>query len=191
MEPEKDAKTRILECSRDLFSTHTFAGVSLKDIAQAAGVSPPLIIKHFINKEQLFEQTLDFTPSATALFSGPFQQLGETSIRETLTAPVTASYSMIRTISITDGSEGSLSAIGKRIKEDILQVLSTRIQREAPHPYPSPELRAQAAVSLLTGVSLMGRVGDADFRRFPSEQLVAYYSEILQSIIDGSAAPPQ
>ncbi|WJZ02315.1 TetR/AcrR family transcriptional regulator [Corynebacterium freiburgense] len=191
MDAAQDAKTRILECSRDLFSTHTFAGVSLKDIAQAADVSPPLIIKHFINKENLFEKTLDFTPSAAALFSGPFHSLGETSIRETLTAPVTASYSMIRTLSITDGSEGSLSAIGKRIKEDILQSLTKRIQREAPFPFPSPELRAQAAVSLLTGVSLMRRVGDTEFTQFDSEQLVSYYSVLLQSIIDGSNEPPQ
>ncbi|MDO4685999.1 MAG: TetR family transcriptional regulator [Corynebacterium sp.] len=191
MDATLDAKTRILECSRDLFSTHTFAGVSLKDIAYSAGVSPSLIIKHFINKEHLFEKTLDFTPSAAALFSGPFQSLGETSIKETLTAPVTASYSMIRTLSITDGSEGSLSAIGKRIKEDILQVLTSRIREEAPFPHPSPELRAQAAVSLLTGVSLMRRVGDSEFAHFKPDDLVTYYSGLLQSIIDGSSEPPR
>ncbi|AKK02291.1 TetR/AcrR family transcriptional regulator [Corynebacterium epidermidicanis] len=187
--PPKDSKQRILDCSRTLFSERSFAQVSLKDIAEAAGVSAPLIIKHFQSKENLFEQTVDFTVSAQSLFKGPFEQLGITAATETLTAPTTASYSIIRTMTITDGSERSLNAIGARIKRDILNVLATRIEQEAPLPYPAPELRAQAAMALLTGLSLMRRVGDTEFEHYSQEELTTYYGGLVQRIIDGRPTP--
>ncbi|MEJ6012762.1 TetR/AcrR family transcriptional regulator [Corynebacterium sp. H127] len=183
--PPSDTKMRIMECSRKLFSEHTFAQVSLKDIASAAGVSAPLIIKHFQSKENLFELTVDFSASAAALFKGPFEQLGQTSIHETLTAPTTAHYSIIRTMTVTDGSEKSLSAIGERIKRDILSVLEKRIREEAPHAQPAPQLRAQAAMALLTGLSLMRRVGDTDFQEFPPADLADYYAGLVQKILNG------
>lgn len=183
--PPSDTKTRILECSRQLFSERTFAQVSLKEIAEAAGVSAPLIIKHFQSKENLFQQTVDFSTSAKALFKGSFEELGRTSIMETLSAPTTAPYSIIRTMTVTDGSDTSLSAIGETIKRDILSVLEKRIREEAPFPQPDPKLRAQAAMALLTGLSLMRRVGDTDFQEFPPDALASYYAELVQQILNG------
>ncbi|QMV86128.1 TetR/AcrR family transcriptional regulator [Corynebacterium hindlerae] len=183
--PPSDTKTRILEVSRQMFSERTFAQVSLKEIAEAAGVSAPLIIKHFQSKETLFEKTVDFSTSAKAMFKGPFDQLGKTSIAETLTAPTTAHYSIIRTMTVTDGSERHLGAIGERIKRDILEVLEARIRAEAPYPEPDPRLRAQAAMALLTGLSLMRRVGDTDFEQFSPADITGYYAELVQDIING------
>lgn len=183
--PPSETKTRILECSRELFSERTFAQVSLKEIAEAAGVSAPLIIKHFQSKENLFKQTVDFSTSAAALFKGPFEELGRTSIVETLSAPTTAHYSIIRTMTVTDGSDTSLSAIGEAVKRDILSVLEKRIRQEAPHAEPDPKLRAQAAMALLTGLSLMRRVGDIEFEGFPPDTLTDYYAELVQQILNG------
>ncbi|WP_018298074.1 TetR/AcrR family transcriptional regulator [Corynebacterium lubricantis] len=182
-----DARERILECSRELFSEQTFAQVSMKDIAEKAGVSVALIVKHFGSKESLFEATVDFTKSASALFSGPFDQLGKTAITETLMAPFNAPYSMARTISVASGAPDSMSAIGRRIKTDLFQVLTDRIRNESHVTTPSPELRAQSALSLLIGVSIMRRFGDTEFESFDTETLISYYSGILQGIIDGSA----
>lgn len=182
-------RTRILEISRELFSSRSFAEVSLSEIARAAGVSTTLIIKLFQSKDRLFEETVDFSVSARNLFSGPFEQLGRTSVEETLSAPFTAPYSMIRTISVTGGSAESLSAIGRKIKSDILTVLTRRIAEEAPHPHPSPELRAQSAVALLTGLSLMRRIGDTEFRSLDRDSLLEHYSGLVQDIITGSAVP--
>lgn len=180
-----DTRTRILECSRELFSRNSFSRVSLKDIANAAGVSAALVIKHFISKENLFEQTVDFSDSAAALFSGAFEDLGRTSITETLTAPDTSPHSTIRVLSVTDGGEGSLNAIGERVKSDLLTVLARRIATEAPHPLPSPELRAQSAMALLAGLSFMRRIGDTDFDSFTREELIDHYAAIVQNIVDG------
>ncbi|ATZ05735.1 TetR/AcrR family transcriptional regulator [Corynebacterium striatum] len=184
-EVKPSARERILECSRVLFSEHTFAQVSLKDIAEAAGVSVALVVKHFGNKDSLFEATVDFTASSAALFAGPFGELGRTAVIETLTAPHNAPYSMARTISVAAGAPESLNAIGKRIKSDLLQVLAQRIRDEAPHPSPSPELRAQSAVALLMGLSFMRRFGDTEFEAFHTDTLIEYYAPVLQEMLDG------
>src|SRR5699024_3644624 len=96
---------------------------------------------------------------------------------------------MIRTLSVTGGSVDSLSAIGRRISADILEVLTRRIAAEAPHPYPAPELRAQSAVALLTGLSFMRRVGDTEFTSFDLPELYRHYARLVQDILTGSEAP--
>ncbi len=184
-EQHSSARERILECSRQLFSERGYAQVSLKDIATSAGVSVALVVKHFANKDGLFEATVDFTASSRALFAGPFSTLGRTAVVETLTAPHTASYSMARTISVANGDEEVLGTIGARIRSDLLDVLAQRIRKEAPHDNPSPELRAQSALSLLMGLSFMRRFGDSEFKRFRTEALINYYAPLLQSILDG------
>ncbi len=183
-------RERILECSRILFSERTFAQVSLKDIAEAAGVSVALIVKHFGNKDALFEATVDFTASSAALFAGPYEELGRTAVIETLAAPENAPYSMARTISVAAGTTDNLNAIGKRIKSDLLQVLAGRIRDEAPHCSPSPELRAQSALALLMGLSFMRRFGDTEFEAFATDTLIEYYAPLVQSIVDGEPRSP-
>ncbi|WP_018019615.1 TetR/AcrR family transcriptional regulator [Corynebacterium ciconiae] len=187
--PHPDARTRIVAVAREMFAESSFAAVSLKEIARVAEVSPALIVKHFHTKENLFAATLDFSESARALFAGPFERLGATAIEETLTAPWAAPYSIVRALTVADGSQASVQAIGERIQSDILRVLTSRIAQEAPHPYPAPRLRAQAAMSLLTGLSMMRRCGDVEFSSFPREQLVAFYATELQSLIDGHPQP--
>lgn len=188
---EKAASTRerILECSRELFSEQSFSQVSMKDIAEKADVSVALIVKHFHNKEGLFEATVDFTASSAALFAGPFSELGRTAVVETLTAPHNAPYSMARTISVASGDYQTLGAIGKRIKSDLLDVLASRIRAESGNHSPSPELRAQSALALLMGLSFMRRFGDTEFAAFSSEELIEYYAPLLQGILDGDQAP--
>lgn len=181
-----DTRTRILECSQRLFSLDTYGNVSLRDIAAEAQVSVALIVKHFQNKQTLFAQTVDFTASSSQLFAGPFDCLGRTAVVETLTAPHTAHYSMARTISVASGDDGTLSAIGKKIRTDLLEVLARRIRDEAPHPNPSPELRAQSALALILGLSLMRRFGDSEFRVLDQAAVEDHYAGIFQSIIDGS-----
>ena len=184
---EGTAKERILECARKLFSEYTFSQVSMKDIAKSAGVSVALVVKHFGSKGQLFAATIDFTDSRKALFGGPFERIGYAAVEETLTAPYNAPYSMARTISIAAGDSESLEDIGKRIKADLALVLQDRIQREAPEANPSPRLRAQAALSLLMGLSFMRRFGDTDFEKYDRDELIADYAPRLQAIIDGDS----
>lgn len=53
---------------------------------------------------------------------------------------------------------------------------------------PKPELRAQAAMALLVGLSVMRRFGDTDFATYTFDELVTYYGSQVQDILDGNAA---
>ncbi|WP_311341844.1 TetR/AcrR family transcriptional regulator [Corynebacterium riegelii] len=183
----ESARDRILIEARRLFSQNTYANVSLKDVATTAGVSVALVVKHFGSKPGLFAATVDFQDSSLRLFAGPFERLGETSIIETLSAPVHAPYSIARTISVASGEDESLTAIGSRVRSDLIEVLADRIRTEAPHPHPAPELRAQSAMALLVGLSLMRRLGNAGVEAHSTQSLVDHYAPIVQKIINGAS----
>ncbi len=53
MEPD-ERRALIMRAARDLFSQRPYADVSVADIAQAAGVSPPLIVFHYGSKRSLY-----------------------------------------------------------------------------------------------------------------------------------------
>ncbi|MGP5498042.1 TetR/AcrR family transcriptional regulator [Corynebacterium flavescens] len=187
--PEPSTREMILSCSRRLFSQRSSSQVTIKDIAEQAGVSSALVIKYFLTKENLFEQTINFSESARRLFSGEFSQLGQAAVYETLTAPEDAPYSTVRTLVIGSGDENSLKSVGAKIQTDLKEVLVERIEKEAPHPYPHPQIRAQAALSLIIGLSVMRRVGDPNFREYPRRELLDYYAAQFQQIVDGMPQP--
>lgn len=59
-----ERRALILRAARDLFSQRSYAEVSVADIAQAAGVSPPLIVFHYGSKRALYLALLDAAADA-------------------------------------------------------------------------------------------------------------------------------
>src|SRR5688500_9981430 len=51
-----DIPTRILYAARTIFSRYGFAGVTVEQIAQEAGVGPATIYRHFGSKDALIEE---------------------------------------------------------------------------------------------------------------------------------------
>ncbi len=51
-------KERILTVACDLFIQHGSEGISMRKVAQSAGVSPTAIYRHFANKDALYKQIL-------------------------------------------------------------------------------------------------------------------------------------
>ena len=77
-----DAAERIIDCAERLFAEHGYAGVSINDIAKAAGISKANVFHHFANKAELYA-------AALARCAGPLQQLlGEFPARQGPTAEV-------------------------------------------------------------------------------------------------------
>ena len=56
---EKDAKMKLIEAAMPLFPEKGFAGVSIREIADAAGVNSASISYYFGGKEGLYEAVLD------------------------------------------------------------------------------------------------------------------------------------
>jgi AcrR family transcriptional regulator len=52
------ARERILRAAAHLYALHGFQGASVREIAEAAGVTKPLVLYHFESKEKLFATLL-------------------------------------------------------------------------------------------------------------------------------------
>jgi AcrR family transcriptional regulator len=59
--PAKDRRTAIVTAALPLFARKGFASTTTKDLAKAAGVSEPLLYRHFPSKEALYLEIQDFT----------------------------------------------------------------------------------------------------------------------------------
>ncbi|MGM0577745.1 MAG: TetR/AcrR family transcriptional regulator [Myxococcota bacterium] len=59
MNTKADTATRILEAADELFSEAGFDAVSMRDVAERAGVTKGLVFYRFGSKQALFEQVLD------------------------------------------------------------------------------------------------------------------------------------
>ncbi|NQU43937.1 TetR/AcrR family transcriptional regulator [bacterium] len=52
---ETDSKTRIGHCALEIFATKGFAGTSIREIAEAAGVTKPTLYYYFGSKERMYQ----------------------------------------------------------------------------------------------------------------------------------------
>ncbi len=59
MESEGQAAGRILDAADELFSTRGFSGVSVRDIAELAGVKKASVFYYYQSKDELFERVLE------------------------------------------------------------------------------------------------------------------------------------
>jgi AcrR family transcriptional regulator len=59
LKTKNDTAQRILDSSLELFARHGYAGVSVRDIAERAGVKKAAVFYHYDNKAQLLERLLD------------------------------------------------------------------------------------------------------------------------------------
>lgn len=73
------ARQRILSAAAQLYAVRGFEGTSMRDIAEAAGVTKPLIFYHFASKERLYASLL--AEALSACRAG-----GETILAEPLSA---------------------------------------------------------------------------------------------------------
>ncbi len=62
-------RERLLDVAVTLFAARGFHGVSMRDLAQAVGITPPALYNHFPNKEALYRAAVEaaFTESAERL----------------------------------------------------------------------------------------------------------------------------
>jgi AcrR family transcriptional regulator len=52
-------RAKVLGCARDLFATHGFDAVTIRDLARAVGMSTGAIFANFKDKEAVFEAAFD------------------------------------------------------------------------------------------------------------------------------------
>lgn len=79
-----DSRSTILDSARTLFSEHGYKGVTIRDIATAAGVSPALVMKHYRSKAELFNE-LGPNEIPLAELDLPRSQIGRALVQKILT----------------------------------------------------------------------------------------------------------
>ena len=81
--PAPQRRRQLLDVSREVFADRGFHSTSMDDVAQAAGVTKPVLYQHFGSKRRLYlellddlgRQILDAVTKATAEAQGPRRQV--------------------------------------------------------------------------------------------------------------------
>ncbi len=129
------------------FATRPYREITLKDIAEDAGVSAPLIIKYFGSKEQLFDALVDFRAAAEIVFSGPLDGLGERMV-SMFARPLEPYKPLSLNILFMSGpSEESSRKLRANYSAQMIDALAERL------PGPNARLRAELVMSMLTGLA--------------------------------------
>ncbi|WP_261797008.1 TetR family transcriptional regulator [Corynebacterium provencense] len=189
----EDTRREILIAARRVFSERPYSEVSLKEIAAEVGVSAPLIIKYFRTKENLFESQLDFSAAAARIEEVPFSDLGVYLTRLAVTSAPDSPNSIVHRLADSGGNRHIVDAIGRAYREQVVDWLVKKIAEESPEngndsteDSMDAETRAEAAMSMLAGLSLMRRLVTEDF--FVSERVetfISYYGSLIQGALDG------
>ncbi|MFE5034652.1 TetR family transcriptional regulator [Streptomyces sp. NPDC056683] len=142
-------KAVILRAARYLLARHAHADITLKDVAERAGVSAPLILKYFGNKDSLFARVMSFDTDAAALLDAPLEDLGRHMVRHVLESQRDRGADPLLRIVFAPlhGDHGEV--LRTNFRAHVVDALAARLTG------PDPHLRAELAVAQLIGLGVM------------------------------------
>ncbi|MFZ2174553.1 MAG: TetR family transcriptional regulator [Rhodococcus sp. (in: high G+C Gram-positive bacteria)] len=168
----------IIDAAGRAFATRPYRDITLKEIAEDAGVSAPLIIKYFGSKEQLFDALVDFRAAAATLFEGPVDGLGRRMV-EMFARPLEPYKPLSLSILFMSGpSEESSRKLRANYSTQMIDTLAGRLTGD------NARLRAELVMSMLTGLAVMRRRMMQEYATGTPEQVVERYSPIVQQLLD-------
>jgi len=173
------SKLAILRAARLAFGHHPYDAVTLRDIASAAGVSAPLIIKHFGGKEQLFDTVADFGPAAEKLFDAPLDGLAEHMIRYLMTARRERSIDPLLRVVFAIGTADERTLLVTRFRAQMIGTLTEKLGGA------EQLLRADLILASMLGLGAMISIDrEGPLVTLPIDEVVALYAPGLQGLID-------
>lgn len=179
--PRRDAeatKAAILRAARHLMARHAHADITLKAIADRAGVSAPLILKYFGNKDALFGRVMSFETDAAALLDAPLDQLGPHMVRQVLVGQTERGADPVLRIIFAprQGDQGDIMRANFRTQ--VSDRLALRLSG------PDADLRAELAVGTLLGLGAMyGIARGTRLRATAIEDIVDRYGPTVQALL--------
>ncbi|MFJ8024774.1 TetR family transcriptional regulator [Streptomyces sp. NPDC096311] len=179
--PRRDAeatKAAILRAARHLMARHAHADITLKAIADRAGVSAPLILKYFGNKDALFGRVMSFETDAAALLDAPLDQLGAHMVRQVLVGQTERGADPVLRIIFAphQGDQGDIMRANFRTQ--VSDRLALRLSG------PDAGLRAELAVGTLLGLGAMyGIARGTRLRATAIEDIVDRYGPTVQALL--------
>lgn len=171
-------KAAILRAARYLLARHAHADITLKAVAERAGVSPPLILKYFGNKDALFARVMSFQTDAEALLDAPLDELGRHMVRHVLTSQRDQGADPILRIVFAPlhGEQGDI--LRENFRTQVTDRLTARLRG------PDAALRAELAVSTLLGLGVMYGIARGTLTRATAvEEIVDRYAPAVQALL--------
>ncbi|WP_367325425.1 TetR family transcriptional regulator [Streptomyces sp. HUAS ZL42] len=169
-------KAAILRAARYLLARHAHADITLKAVADRAGVSPPLILKYFGNKDTLFARVMSFETDADALLDAPLPELGRHMVRHVLLSQRERGADPLLRIAFAPlhGDHGDI--LRANFRTQVTERLATRLTG------PDAGLRAELAVATLLGLGVMfGIARGTELRATPLDDIVDRYAPTVQT----------
>ncbi len=172
----EETKAAILKAARYLLARHAHADITLKAVAERAGVSPPLILKYFGNKDALFARVMSFESDAAALLAAPLEELGAHMVRHVLVSQSEQGADPLLRIVFAPlhGEQGDI--LRANFRTQVTDRLTDRLTG------PDAGLRAELAVATLLGLGVMyGIARGTEVRTTTVDALVGRYAPAVQA----------
>jgi AcrR family transcriptional regulator len=175
----EETRRVILDAAGVAFATRTYGEITLKEIADDAGVSAPLIIKYYGSKEALFDALVDFHRAAALLFDGPREALGERLV--TLLAQQNEPHTplSVNILFMSGSSEENNRKLRENYSRQVIDSLAARL------PGTQTRVRAELAMSMVIGLAIMRRRMVREFTTGSVDDVIARYAPLVQQLIDG------
>ncbi len=169
-------KAAILKAVRFLLARHAHADITLKAVADRAGVSPPLILKYFGNKDALFARVMSFETDADDLLDAPLDDLGRHMVRHVLSSQRDRGTDPLLRIAFAPlhGDHGEV--LRANFRTQVTGRLAARLTG------PDAGLRAELAVAAVVGLGVMYGVARGPHLRGADADAVAdRYGPVVQA----------
>lgn len=169
-------KAAILKAARHLLARHAHADITLKAVAERAGVSPPLIVKYFGNKDTLFARVMSFDTGAEALLDAPLADLGRHMARHVVAGQRERGADPLLRIAFAPlhGDHGDI--LRANFRTQVTDRLAARLTG------PDADLRAELAVAALVGLGVMyGIARGARLRESDIDTIADRYGPLVQA----------
>ncbi|GGS09193.1 TetR family transcriptional regulator [Streptomyces humidus] len=179
-------KAAILRAARHLLARRAHADITLKAVAERAGVSAPLVVKYFGNKDALFARVMSFEEDADALLDAPPAELGRHMVRHVLVSQRERGADPVVRIAFAPlhGEHGDV--LRANFRAQVTKKLAARLTG------PDTDVRAELAVAALLGLGVMFGIARGDaLRAMPVEDVVDRYGPTVQAHLDGRAPKPR
>ncbi len=177
-------KAAILRAARYFLARHAHADITLKAVAERAGVSAPLVLKYFGNKDALFARVMSFEEDAETFLDAPLEDLGRHRDRQILTGQRERGADPVLRIAFAPlhGDHGDV--LRANFRAQVLDRLAARL------PGPDAAVRAELALATALGLSMMlGIARGPELRSLPVEDVVDRYGPTVQAHLTGPARP--
>ncbi|WP_330455910.1 TetR family transcriptional regulator [Streptomyces sp. NBC_00820] len=169
-------KAAILKAARYFLVRRAQADVTLKAVAERAGVSPPLVLKYFGNKDALFARVMSFDTDADDLLDAPLAGLGRHMVRHVLAAQRERGTDPLLRIAFAPlhGDQGDI--LRANFRAQVTERLAARLTGPDAGP------RAELAVAALIGLGVMyGIARGPHLRATDIDTIADLYGPVVQA----------